>query len=490
MAPTDPLCPCPAPAVTRGRPIPGVPSDGITRRRLLALASGAIAVGILAACGEEAPAELAGVALPDISRPAPRAPRDVGLPEPGEGRPIQIAMTSYGRSFGGGVGLDVVAVLSTASRISRDRFDFGWSEVRSVPPYVEWDMSAAIADLIPPLPDVILFHTGEFADLVAGGSLDPLEPHLAIDPGFEPGAYWPGVLEAGQVDGRQFALPVVAVPRIVIVNRALAASRGVKLPPADRLAFDRDAFFELARRLNAAPGDDGNGGTPGLLMRVNPDADPATQMFTAPPLTPYAHVFVASAVGGIGSPDGSYEGLRTESAVRAVEDLQAMVNDLGYALPGEEFLRNLRAQNFGMFVAGFGGAKPAEFDSGIYPFPDFGSGRNPTRIDWLAGVAATSGDPAAAYRAVKPIASGLAQVARFPALRTSAEELQILYRDLTIEEAELMVDLLEHAALIGIDRRDWPALIGQIDAGAVLGGLDPADALNRAADELAALRPG
>ena len=400
MAPTDPLCPSPAPAVTRGRPIPGRPSDGITRRRLLALASNAIAAGILAACGEEAPAELAGVALPDISRPAPRAPRDVGLPEPGEGRPIQIAMTSYGSSFGGGVGLDVVAVLSTASRISRDRFDFGWSEVRSVPPYVEWDMSTAIADLIPPLPDVILFHTGEFADLVAGGSLDPLEPHLAIDPGFEPGAYWPGVLEAGQVDGRQFALPVVAVPRIVIVNRALAASREVKLPPADRLAFDRDAFFELARRLNAAPGDDGNGGTPGLLMRVNPDADPATQMFTAPPLTPYAHVFLASAVGGIGSPDGSYEGLRTESAVRAVEDLQAMVNDLGYALPGEEFLRNLRAQNFGMFVAGFGGAKPAEFDSAIYPFPDFGSGRNPVRIDWLAGVAATSGDPAAAYRAV------------------------------------------------------------------------------------------
>ena len=192
MAPADPLCPCLAPAVTRGRPIPGRPSDGITRRRLLALASGAIAAGILAACGEEAPAELAGVALPDISRPAPRAPRDVGLPEPGEGRPIQIAMTSYGSSFGGGVGLDVVAVLSTASRISRDRFDFGWSEVRSVPPYVEWDMSAAIADLIPPLPDVILFHTGEFADLVAGGSLDPLEPHLAIDPGFEPGAYWPG----------------------------------------------------------------------------------------------------------------------------------------------------------------------------------------------------------------------------------------------------------------------------------------------------------
>ena len=474
--------------MTRGRPIPGRPSDGITRRRLLALASGAIAAGILAACGEEARAELAGVALPDISRPARRAPRDVGLPEPGEGRPIQIAMTSYGSSFGGGVGLDVVAVLSTASRISRDRFDFGWSEVRSVPPYVEWDMSAAIADLIPPLPDVILFHTGEFADLVAGGSLDPLEPHLAIDPGFEPGAYWPGVLEAGQVDGRQFALPVVAVPRIVIVNRALAASREVKLPPADRLAFDRDAFFELARRLNAAPDDDG--GTPGLLMRVNPDADPATQMFTAPPLTPYAHVFLASAVGGIGSPDGSYDGLRTESAVRAVEDLQAMVNDLGYALPGEEFLRNLRAQNFGMFVAGFGGAKPAGFDSAIYPFPDFGSGRNPARIDWLAGVAATSGDPAAAYRAVTPIASGLAQVARFPALRTSAEELQILYRDLTIEEAELMVDLLEHAALIGIDRRDWPVLIGQIDAGAVLGGLDPAEALNRAADELAALRRG
>ena len=167
-----------------------------------------------------------------------------------------------------------------------------------------------------------------------------------------------------------------------------------------------------------------------------------------------------------------------------------MVNDLGYALPGEEFLRNLRAQNFGMFVAGFGGAKPAEFDSAIYPFPDFGSGRNPARIDWLAGVAATSGDPAAAYRAVTPIASGLAQVARFPALRTSAEELQILYRDLTIEEAELMVDLLEHAALIGIDRRDWPVLIGQIDASAVLGGLDPAEALNRAADELAALRRG
>ncbi len=484
MAPTDPSHPRPVPSVTRGRSASELPSNRITRRRLLALASGALATGVLAACGEETPAELAGVRLPDVSRPAPGARSDGELPEPGEARPIELAVTSYG----GPLPIDLLVVLSTAARISQDRYAFGWAEVLSVPPYVEWDMSESIANLIPPLPDLILFHAGEFEDLVLGGSLMPLETHVASDPGFDSDAYWPGALEAGQVDGRQYALPLRVVPRVTVLNLEITERLGVELPPPDRQAFDRDAFLGLARELHTPPGVEGSGGTPGLLMRVNRDSDPVTQLFTAPPLLPHAHFFLASAVGKIGTPDGSYEGLRTDAAVRVVEDLRSMVNDLGYALPEAQFSRRLGDRSYGMNVTGFAGIKPAAFDFAIYPFPNFGGGRNPATIDWLAGVGSTSADPAAAYRAITPIGTALVQPFGFSALRTSPEELEVLYPDLTAEEAELVVDLLEHPAIIGLDRRDWPILVGLIDAGAVLGDLDPADALNRAADQLAALR--
>ena len=100
------------------------------------LASGAIAAGILAACGEEAPAELAGVALPDISRPAPRAPRDVGLPEPGARRTMIVAIVGHL----GSAPFDVLETLSAADNLSdhRYRLSAGLKSQRSLR-YVEWD---------------------------------------------------------------------------------------------------------------------------------------------------------------------------------------------------------------------------------------------------------------------------------------------------------------------------------------------------------------
>ena len=484
MAPTDPLRPRPAPGVTRGRPIPGRPSDGITRRRLLVLASGAIAAGILAACGEEAPAELAGVALPDGARRAPRAPRDVGLPEPGARRTMIVAIVGHL----GSAPFDVLETLSAADKLSDHRYRYRWVEVPAIPPVVDWDPNPAIAALPAPEPELALLFGQDLQALVAGRSLRPLDDPLRADAAFDRSGYWPGVLEACQVGGIQYGLPVAVIPHVIVVNREVADQAGVELPRSEPSAFDRNQFVTLARSLHTPPNDDGSGGTPGFMFQINAEPDP--DLFSA--VFPSSFDFLSSAVGQLGTPDGSFAGLRTEAATRALEDVRSLVNDFGFALAERTWLENARANNYGMLYYGLGGRRSARLpDHVIYPFPDFGSGLNPVGIAQVLGITAASEDPAVAYNAISYLeAALLGSLGLFPARRSSPSELEGRYEGVNSEEAELAVDVLEHAAFVVPSRRERRLIVETLDRGAVLGDLDPAEALNRAADELAALRAG
>ena len=68
----------------------------------------------------------------------------------------------------------------------------------------DWSMSRTLAAVEASAPELVAYFDIDLEDLVAHDQLTPLGDFLAADPDFDPGAFWPGVLESGRHDGEQF----------------------------------------------------------------------------------------------------------------------------------------------------------------------------------------------------------------------------------------------------------------------------------------------
>ena len=120
-----------------------------------------------------------------------------------------------------------------------------------------------------------------------------MDEHLTSDSGFDPGAYWPGILETGKVEGVQYALPVAASPWITVVNRDLAAAAEYEIPP--REAWDSQAFVEAALTMHGDPEAPGGSDALGLLLNVEPMWGAPDQLWSWTP----SFLFLQSALGAL-----------------------------------------------------------------------------------------------------------------------------------------------------------------------------------------------
>ena len=372
-----------------------------------------------------------------------RAPsREGALPQAGADRPISIALPT----FAGG-NWDVEPILLSAEVAARQdteqRYKFSRTPLPSNFGY-RWDYAATVDDGSGnSRTDLVMLEQWDLANLVAGNKLLPLDEHLASDSTFNPGAYWPGILETGKVEGVQYAMPIAAAPWITIVNRDLAAAADYQIPP--RSAWDGQAFVEAALAMHGDPEAPGGSDALGLLLNVEPMWGAPDQLWSYTP----SFLFLQSALGSLPDSQGTFAPLRSDPAKAIAETYYDLATTYGLAESAREASRRNHlvplhpgarspcsscpsaASSFGWMTRSSGP------DNVIYPFPSFGSGGAPVSVWMMMGIGNGTQEPKVTYDALRALDRNTQRVANVPAQRLEPDQLKLLFASYSDEAAQI-----------------------------------------------------
>ncbi|MCY3959860.1 MAG: hypothetical protein OXG65_16435 [Chloroflexi bacterium] len=464
---------------------------GVSRRGVLGaiVAVGAGVVG--AACGEAERVTVELPVLPSGGRTvtatvmvvSERAPSgEGGLPPAGAEYPVSLAMPTFAR-WNARVEQILIAARTGVRAETRSRYRYSEESMASILGY-RFEYREMLDDgSRASRTDLVALEGWDLEHLVKNGLLSPLDDWLVNDGTFEPGDYWPGILQAGQIDGVQYALPVAAAPWVTLVNLSLAARAGFEVPP--REAWDGAAFARGAAAMHQAPSVTGTRRTVGVGIDLDPLWMAPDQLWNDAP----SFVFLQSKLGALPDGAGSFEGLRSTEARAMLERFRELTTTQGIS-PDQRRRRvdvfDLLNQGllglwpFALSGRGFGNvtgdAMPGE--NVLYPFPDFGSGRAPAMVWLMLGMGSGRNDPRVVYDALRALERHAQRPTNVPARRVSAETLQQgfpWYRD---DEARMVVELMERAEYVGLSRAAWGAFMEKVDAALMLDGVSTEEALD------------
>ena len=152
-----------------------------------------------------------------------------------------------------------------------------------------------------------------------------------------------------------------------------------------------------------------------------------------------------------------------------------------------DFGRYLEAGKWGLGFATIAFSQTGEFGTNnrVYPFPNFGSGRNPAGT-FLLSVVKSAKDPDLAYDALRHLYSVIAHESSLPPFRVGAEAIRRLMPELNGDDEHVIVHLLENAVYFDLARSEFEVLSNTLVRDVLLGDTDPGDGLRRAIQELQA----
>ena len=466
-------------------------TPGVTRRSVLRmLGSGSLGV-LAAACGESAPEQptpqpstgrrdldaalqRARTAAATVTERAPVP--GPSLPQPGERREVPVAVMSL-EVAGPRIFALFANGLLEAGRQSEGRYKF--SDV-PLDFFVneDWSMSRTLAAVEASAPELVAYFDIDLEDLVAHDQLTPLGDFLAADPDFDPGAFWPGVLESGRHDGEQFGLPFAVSPSFTLVNGKLAAERDIDLPEPTLQAFTSEAFLRTAQAFHEPDPPDGGLGTRGVLGGVFPEPTSSGDYLVFPPVT----AALLSALGRFRDSSSGFTSLQSDKAREVLEFYDDLIHRHRLLKIGDyDFFPYVQAGTWGIGFGTIAFSDIGEFrgDNRVYPFPSFGSGRNPTHTFNL-GIVKSARDPQVSYDALRHLYSAVAPASILPPLRVDAAAVRVLMPELNGEDEHVLVHMLENAAFDDSSRSEAESLRDTIVRDVLLGDTDPGEGLQRA----------
>ncbi len=474
----------------------------VSRRAFLGAAGLTSASALLAACGESSPEPdvvSSGTAGPELEaaiEPAREAAAQVtalapsaaaAVPKAGDQRQVPVAILPT--EFAGGRLFALFAnAFLEAGRRSDGRYQFTRESIDVSDISSRWSMSEAVDAVSGAAPDLVVYFGTDLQDLLAHEKLLPLDDFLAADPDFDPAAYWPGALGAGRFEGSQYGLPFAVSPFHTLINRELAAELGIELPEPTLDAFTADAFLQIALAFHVPDPPGGGRGTQGILGNVS--ADPHSRGdFGA---SPSPNAVLLSALGALRDDRGGFtplEGDRARDAVAFIRDLVkrdqlipvGSLNYFAYIEPGK--------WGMGFGTIAFSDIGELRADNRIYPFPNFGSGRNPT-FTFLAGVLSSTNDPEVAYDALRHFYAATAADSVLPPFRVDAPAVRDLVPELRPGDEDVVVHLLENAGSYNLSRREMGVILNTIARDVLVGDLSPEQGLRNVVQELEALPAG
>ena len=433
----------------------------------------------------EAAIERAREAAAQVTARAPSA--SAAIPQAGDQRQVPVAILPT--EFAGGrlFALFTNAFLE-AGRRSEGRYRFQRTPIDVTNSSSRWSMSAAVDAVSGAAPDLVVYFGTDLQDLLAHEKLLPLEEFLAADPDFDPAAYWPGAPEAGRREGRQYGLPFAVSPTYTLVNGELAAERAIELPEPTLESFTADAFLGMAEAFHEPDPPEGGRGTQGILGNVS--AEPYSWGDYG--ASPSPNAVLLSALGALRDDRGGWGPLVGDRSRQAVDFMRDLVKEhqlIPVGTPG--YSGHIQAGRWGMGLGTIAFSDIGEFraDNRIYPFPNFGSGRNPT-FTFLAGILSSSGEPEVAYDALRHFYAATAADSVLPPFRVDASTVRALMPELRAGDEEVLVHLLENAAFYDISRREMGVILNVIVRDVLAGDLSPEQGLRNVVQELEALRTG
>ena len=469
----------------------------VTRRRALGLALAAGAGVLATACGEPEVVRVERPVLPSergrvtaaamvVSERAPSG--DGGLPAEGAEFPISVALPTFAR-LNARVEQILIAARSGVRAETRSRYRYSEKSMASILGYgfayreMLDDGSGASRT------DLVALEGWDLEHLVAYGLLSPLDDWLVNDGSFDPNDYWPGILEAGQIDGVQYALPVAAAPWATVVNRTLAATAGFDVPP--REDWDGEAFARGAAAMHQTPSVTGARRTVGVGIDLDPLWMAPDQLWSDAP----SFVFLQSRLGALPDGEGLFAGLRSNEARSVLATFHELAT--GYGISADQRRRRVDVFDllndgllglwpFALSGRGFGNvigdAMPGE--NVLYPFPDFGNGRAPAMVWLMLGMGSGRSDERVVYDALRALERHAQGPTNVPARRVSAEDLQQGFPWYREDEARMVVDVMERAEYVRLSRAAWGAFITEVDAAIMLHGVSAEEALDGVARRL------
>ena len=388
--------------------------------------------------------------------------------------------------FGGRMFGQFANAFLAAETASQKRYDYAEATLNFRETFSGWRISAAIDGLQAEDPELVLYFPTDHQDLVDNDRLVPLTEFLAGDAEFDPAAFWPGVLEAAQTDGRQMALPVSVSPHVVLFNTEAARAVDLLVPEPDLRSFDRATFLAAALAMNHSDAAGQRAGRRGFVSAVRPEPRSNGDYVVSPsPVT-----LLTAALGPLKAPDGSFKVLETEQAIDAVQFMRELVTTYELTVVGDPSIRSvIRNRRYGMAptALAFVGFRELSHDSiRVYPFPDLGSGRNPAVAWGLLGILKSSRDVTSSYQALRFLEQALSQFAIFPARRVPPATIHQRLPDLSQQDAEVVVNLLNNAIYTTPSRREVGIINNGIARDVQLGSVSAKEALRAIVQQLEA----
>ena len=472
-----------------------------SRRTALRILAGTPALLALAACGESTPEpttpppstgrrdldaalQRARTAAATATERAPTP--GPSLPKPGEKRKVPVGALPLDIA-GGRLFALFANSLPEAGRVSEGRYDFD-----AVPldryESADWLMSRALMAAEASAPELVAYFGIDLDDLIGHNQLLPLDDFLAADPDFDAGAFWPGALETGQREGVQYGLPFALSPDFTFVNGELATERGIELPEPTLQAFTTDAYLRTAQAFHEPDPPDGGVGTRGILGVVLSEPTERGDYIVIPPVTDA----LLSALGELRDSDGGFSPLQSEKAREVLEFYRDLTHRHELLPIGSFDLgRYLESGTWGLGFSSIAFSQVVQFGTNnrVYPFPNFGSGRNPAGT-FLLSVVKSAEDPDVAYDALRNLYSVMALESSLPPYRVEAAAIRRLMPELHGDDEHVLVHLLENAAYYDTSLTEGQVLGSTLVRDVLLGDMDPGEGLQRAIQAMEATSAG
>ena len=467
----------------------------VARRNILRLLGTGTAGLVAAACGEAVPEHTTqppSTGRSDLDAALQRArtaaasvterlpDRSPSLPQPGEQREIPVGVMPL-EIAGGRIFALFANGLLNAGRQSEGRYKFS-----DVPldffATVDWSMSSALAAAEASAPELVVYFDSDLDDLVTHDQLTPLSDFLADDPDFDPGAFWPGVLDSGRHDGEQFGLPFAVSPAFTLINGELAAKRNIELPEPTLQAFTAEAFLRTAQAFHEPDPPNGGLGIRGILGGVLSEPTSLGDYIVLPPL----RAALLSALGRFRDPGGGLTPLQSDKAREVLEFYSELIHQHRLLKIGDfDFGPYLQTGTWGIGFGHIAFSDIGEFraDNRVYPFPAFGSGRNPTST-FLLGIVKSAEGPEVSYDALRRLYSAIAPVSTLPPLRVDAAAVRELMPELNGDDENVLVHLLENAVFFDSSRSEINVISNTLARDVLLGDTDLGEGLRRAVQDL------
>lgn len=244
--------------------------------------------------------------------------------------------------------------------------------------------------------DILIFPAESLEDLDDNDVLVPLDKVADIGEAIKHENYWPGILEAGQIKGRQMAIPLQLGPWLLMYRRKRLDEHGIRDP--NDWPWNAAQFSENASRLTQVNARKDDADRYGFLQIVSENA-------AATPIPP-SWVWMISAGSKMPNRERNEEALHQPAALAGLNVMDELINRHRsvYKVSASATARQLRALmkdervsmmsfpvNSGWFLSSWRDALSDGFE--LAALPGGQDRRTPTEIHMMVGASSWSKYP-------------------------------------------------------------------------------------------------